>query len=119
MARSGGNDGIRRRGGALFGELRKLELMRESGALTDERYRTIRARLMRSVAEADLVDETSEVPAVAPGAAASAVVGMGAFLTLGGAALAAIAMIGASPAMLAWVCLGGLATAALAACWEA
>lgn len=84
-------DGIRRRGGALFGELRRLELMRENGILSEEAYRGARARLMRSVSDADLADQGE--PEAAP---VRPVAGSGPLLTLGGAALAAVAMMGAS-----------------------
>jgi hypothetical protein len=90
--------------------------MHERGSLSDDAYRAARARLMRSVADADLADEAAEPRrATAP----AVVVGGGAVLTLGAVALAAVAMVGATPAALAWICLAGLATAAVAACWEA
>jgi hypothetical protein len=114
MARSVAQDGIRRRGGALYGELRRLDLMHENGGLSDDAYRGARARLMRSVSDADLADATS-----APKAAVTSAVGGGALLTLGAVALAAIAMIGATPWALIWISLAGLATVAVAACWEA
>lgn len=114
MARTVAQDGIRRRGGALYGELRRLELLRESGGLSEATYQGARARLMRSVSDADLAEETSSRTApVAP------TVGRGVLPTLGAAALAAIAMLGAPPEALVWISLAGAATVALAACWEA
>ena len=114
MARNVGQDGVRRRGGALYGELRRLELMRESGSLSEEAYRGARARMMRSVSEADVVDDAAPEPAaVAPA------VGGGTLALLGLAGLAAVAMLGATTTALVWISVAGLATVALAACWEA
>jgi hypothetical protein len=104
-------DGIRRRGGALFGELKRLDLMRESGALSDESYSAARARLMRSVTEADIAEQAPEARAAAPG------LGAGAALTLGAVGLAMVAMVGASPEVLACVCVAALATVGLAVAW--
>jgi hypothetical protein len=89
--------------------------MHESGALSDDAYRGARARLMQSVADADLADGAAD----ARRAAVPAAVGGGAVVMLGAAALAAVAMLGATPAALAWICLAALATVAVAACWQA
>ena len=114
MSGSAERDGVRRRGGALFGELRRLDLMHEAGNLSDEAYRGARGRLMRSVADAVEVG-TAPRPA-APAPAATGGIGLPA---LAAAALAAIAMVGATPAVLACIGLAALATLVLAIAWEA
>ncbi len=107
MARSFGSK--EKAGGALIEELRRLELMRETGALTAAAYLESRVSLMQSVSDAVVVSEE-------PGRrAATKTAGRSAKLALGATALGIAAMIGATPEVLICVSLAGLSMAGFAA----
>ncbi len=107
MARSFGSK--EKAGGGLIEELRRLELMRETGALTEAAYLESRVSLMQSVSDAVVVGETPAPPPVATAA------GRSARIALASLALGLAAMLGATPEALICVSLAGFSMVGFAA----